>query len=107
MLFRSVVFLIYNTGAAADDKPDVEVQYDFYQKTGATETFFGRTSPQSFNAQTLRPEFSLAAGDVIIAGQDMPLARFPEGDYRLEINVADKTNGNSLKRDVNFTVIGS
>jgi hypothetical protein len=103
----SVIFLIYNTGAAASDKPDVEVQYDFHQKTGATETFFGRTNPQSFNARTLRPEFSLAAGDVVIAGQDMPLARFPEGDYRLEINVTDKTNGTSLKRDVTFTVVGS
>lgn len=102
----SVIFLIYNTGFAASDKPDVEVQYGFHQKMGGTETFFGRPSPQSFNIQTLRPEFSLAAGDVIIAGQDMPLARFPEGDYRLEINVTDKTNGSSLKRDLNFTVVG-
>jgi hypothetical protein len=103
----SVIFLIYHTGAAANDKPDVEVQYDFHRKIGATEAFFGRTSRQSFNVQTLRPEFSLAAGDVIIAGQDMPLALFPEGDYRLEINITDKTNENSLKRDVNFTVVGS
>lgn len=102
----SVVFLVYNTGAAADDKPDVSVQYDFHQKTGATETLFGSTSPQVFNSRTLRPEFSLAAGDLIIAGQDMPLARFPAGDYRLEITVTDQTNGESLKRDVSFTVVG-
>lgn len=102
----SVVFLIYNTGAAADDKPDVKVQYNFHQRTGAAETFFTKTRPEVFNAQTLRPEFSLAAGDLIIAGQEMPLARFPDGDYRLEINVTDKTSGKSLKRDVNFTVVG-
>ena len=103
----SVIFLVYNTGVAANDKPDVQVDYTFYRKTGATETFFGTTSPQSLNPQTLRPEFSLAAGDLVIAGQDMPLARFPEGDYRLEIKVTDKTNGKSLARDVNFTVAGS
>jgi hypothetical protein len=101
----SVVFLVYNTGAVSD-KPDVEVQYTFHQKTGAAERFFGRTNPQSFNAQTLRPEFSLAAGDLIIAGQDMPLGRFSQGDYRLEIAVTDKTNDKSVTRDVSFTVAG-
>ena len=110
----SVVFLVYNTGAAANDKPDVQVEYNFYQKTGTTdgktgavEKYFGSTSPQSFNARTLRPEFSLTAGDLIIAGQDMPLTRFPLGDYRLEIKVTDKTTGKSLSRDVDFTAAGS
>jgi hypothetical protein len=101
----SVVFLIYNTGVAAHDKPDVSVQYDFHRKTGVTETLFGSTSPQVFNAWTLRPEFSLAAGDLVIAGQDMPLAHFPEGDYRLALTITDRTNGESLERDVNFAVV--
>lgn len=101
----SVVFLVYNTGAA-HDKPDVRVEYEFHQKRGATEKRFGSTRPQVFDAGTLRPEFSLAGGNLIIAGQDMPLAHFPEGDYRLEITVTDKTNGQSLTRDVNFTVVG-
>jgi hypothetical protein len=102
----SVVFLVYNAGTAAHDKPDVSVHYDFHQKIGAAEKFFGGTRPQLFNARTLRPEFSLAAGDLIIAGQDMPLARFPEGDYRLEITITDQSSGESLTRDVNFTVVG-
>ena len=83
------------------------MQYNFHQRTGGTETFFTKTRPELFNAQTLRREFSLAAGDLIIAGQEMPLARFPDGDYRLEITVIDKTNGKSLTRDVNFKVVGS
>ena len=37
----------------------------------------------------------------------MPLASFPEGDYRLEIKVTDKIANKSLTRDVNFSVSGS
>ena len=35
----------------------------------------------------------------------MPLASFPEGDYRLEIKVTDKIANKTLTREVNFTVI--
>lgn len=103
----SVIFLVYNAGAAADDKPDVEVQYNFHQRTDTTETFFTRARPELFNAETLGREFRLAAGDLIVAGQQLPLARFPDGEYRLEIMVKDNTTGKSLTRDVNFTVVGS
>ena len=34
----------------------------------------------------------------------MPLASFPEGDYRLEIKVTDKIANKTLTRDINFTV---
>ena len=37
----------------------------------------------------------------------MPLASFPEGDYRLEIKVTDKIANKTLIRDVNFSVSGS
>jgi hypothetical protein len=103
----SVVFLIYNTGAAGDDKPDVEVQYSFYRATSGGEVFFIKTKPERSNAETLGRQFSLAAGDLIIAGREMPLTRFPDGDYRLEITVTDKTDGTSLTRDVKLTVAGS
>jgi hypothetical protein len=103
----SLIFLIYNTGAAADDKPDVEVQYSFHRRTGGAETFltfFKGTKPEIFSSRTLPREFSLARGDLLIAGQQIPLAHFPDGDYRLEIKVSDRTTGKSLTRDVNFTV---
>jgi len=102
----SVMFLVYNTGVTANDKPDVEIDYTFFQKMGTTERFLGRTSPQLLTPETLRPAFSLAAGDLLVAGQDMPLDRFSDGDFRLEIKVTDNTSGKSLTRDVNFTVAG-
>ncbi|MDE3156577.1 MAG: hypothetical protein KGN76_15865 [Acidobacteriota bacterium] len=102
----SLVFMIYNTGIdATTKKPDVTVEYEFYQKTGDSEKFFNKTSPQDFNAKTLPPQFDPAAGHQLVAGQTIPLATFPVGDYRLAIKVTDKTSGKTITRDVNFSVV--
>jgi len=86
-------------------KPDVTVEYNFYQKpAGAPEKFFNKTNPQALNAQTLPPNFDLAAGHQLQSGQAVPLASFPEGDYRLEIKVTDKIANKTLTREINFTV---
>ena len=102
----SVTFAVYNAQPAANDKPDVQIAYAFFQKTGTAEKFFGRTGLQLFNARTLPPGFSLAAEDLLIAGEDIPLAKFPDGDFQLEITVTDRTSGKSLTRSVSFTVAG-
>ena len=59
------------------------------------------------NAQTLPKEWDAAAGHQLQSGQAVPLASFPEGDYRLEIKVTDKIANKTLIRDVNFSVSGS
>src|SRR5262249_39254455 len=87
----STFMLIYNPKVDANNKPDVTVEYNFYQKpAGQSEKFFNKTNPQNLNAQTLPPQFDLAAGHQLQSGQAVPLASFPEGDYRLEIKVTDK-----------------
>jgi hypothetical protein len=97
--------LIYNPKVDSANKPDVVVEYNFYQKpAGQAEKFFNKTSPQNLNAQTLPPNFDFAAGHQLQTGQAVPLASFPEGDYRLEIKVTDKIANKTLTRDVNFTV---
>jgi len=103
----STFLLIYNTKTDQANKPDVTVEYNFYAKQGGSEKFFNKTNPQALNAQTLPPDFDLAAGHQLQSGQAVPLASFPEGDYRLEIKVTDKIANKSLTRDVNFTVAGS
>jgi hypothetical protein len=101
----STFMLIYNPKTDGANKPDVTVEYNFYQKpAGQPEKFFNKTNPQSLNAQTLPPQFDLAAGHQLQSGQAVPLASFPEGDYRLEIKVTDKLASKTLSRDVNFTV---
>ena len=105
----STFMLIYN--AKNDEqtkKPDVQVEYNFYAKPkDGPEKFFNKTNPQTLNAQTLPPAFDPAQGHQLQSGQAVPLATFPEGDYRLEIKVTDKIANKSLTRDVSFAVVGS
>ncbi len=103
----SVVFIIYNTGQDANKKPDVAVEYGFYQKVATEpngEKFFNKTNPQNFNATTLPPQFDPALGHQLVAGQSVPLGSFPEGEYRLEIKVTDKLAGKNLVKNVPFFV---
>jgi len=111
----STFMLIYNPKTDTNNKPDVLIEYNFCQaaagsepkagepcKTG--EKFFNKTNPQNLNAQTLPPQFDLAAGHQLQSGQAVPLASFPEGQYRLEIKVTDKIANKTLVREVPFTV---
>ena len=102
----NVIFWIYGAGTdPSTKKPDVEVQYNFHQKLpDGGEKFFNRTEPTVMNAQTLPAQFDLAAGHQLPGSLAVPLASFPEGDFRLEVKVTDKISGTSLTRDVPFTV---
>jgi hypothetical protein len=103
----SIVFFVYNAGVDSGNKPNVGVEYSFMRKSDEGEKFFNKTNPQEFNAQTLPPQFDLAQGHQLVAGQSVPLASFEPGDYRLEIKITDKTSGKALTRDVPFTVTAS
>jgi hypothetical protein len=100
-----LLLLIYNAGIGGEGKPDIEVEYTFHQKAAEGEKYFNKTEPQKFNAQTLPPNFDVKAGHQVVAGQGIPLAIFPEGDYRLEIKVTDKPSGKVVTQNVNFTVL--
>jgi hypothetical protein len=101
----SIFMLIYNPKVDPMNKPDVTVEYNFYQKpAGQPEKFFNKTNPQALNGQTLPPQFDMTQGHQLQTGQAVPLASFPEGDYRLEIKITDKLANKTVTRDVNFTV---
>jgi hypothetical protein len=101
----STFMLIYNPKTDAMNKPDVTVEYNFYVKpSGAPEKFFNKTNPQALNASTLPPAFDMTLGHQLQTGQAVPLASFPDGEYRLEIKVTDKLANKSLTRDISFTV---
>jgi len=103
----STFFMIYNTAVGADKKPDVLVEYGFYQKVASAENgekFFNKTNPQTFNAKTLPPQFDASVGHQLIGGISVALGSFPEGEYRLEVKVTDKLSGASLVQNVAFVV---
>jgi hypothetical protein len=119
-----VVFLVYNPFVTSEGKFDIEVEYHFYAKVrngeardhspppGAAppparegERYFNHTKPQRFTPAILGPQFDPAAGHPLMAGQGVPLASFPEGEYRLAITVTDVVTGKSILREVVFTVV--
>ena len=101
-----VIFWIYGAAEAAGGKPDVQVEFNFHQKADdGSEKYFNKTEPQQLNAQTLPPEFSVAAGHQLPGSLVVGLTPFPVGDYRLEIKITDKPTGKSVPQNVNFTVL--
>jgi len=104
----NVVFWIYNAGLSSlTSKPDVQVEYNFNQKTADGEKFFNKTQPSVLNATTLPPEFDFAKGHQLTEVQSIPLSSFPAGDYRLEIKVTDKTSSKTVTQNINFNVAAS
>lgn len=98
-----VLFWIYGT-QLANGKPDVLIDYNFYQKTAEGEKYFNKTAPQPLNAETLPPQFDVAAGHQLPGSLVVPLQSFPAGEYRLEITITDKLSGKVLMQNATFTV---
>ena len=97
------VFFIYNEAIAASGKPDLDVEYFFYR--ASEEKPFTKLATQSFNATTLPGQFDLNQGHQVFVGQGIPVKdAFKPGEYRLEIKVTDKTNSQTVTRNVPFTV---
>ena len=116
-----VVFLVYNPSVTPAKHFDLEVEYHFLRKSSGDEQgsgtsapagvavlpgerYFNRTEPQRFNPAIVGPNFDPGAGQPVLAGQGVPLAGFPEGDYRLLVKVTDLVAGRALERHVAFTV---
>jgi hypothetical protein len=96
------VFYIYNEGAAAGGKPDLNVEYNFFR--ASEDKPFVNMPPSAYNATNLPPEFNLAAGHMVFVAQGVPLTTFNPGDYKVQIKITDKTNSQSVTRDVPFSV---
>jgi hypothetical protein len=101
-----VVFLVYNPAVTPDKHFDLEVEYHFFRKSGAGDSYVNRTEPQRFTPGTLG-HYDPSAGQPLMAGQGVPLTGFQDGEYRLAITVTDRVSGRSVSRDVSFTVRSS
>ena len=98
-----VLFWIYGASQTAG-KPDVQVDFNFYQKLTEGEKYFNKTNPQELNGKTLPAEFNLVSGHQLLSSLSVPLTSFPPGHYRLEIKLTDKPSGKSLTSNVTFEV---
>jgi len=84
--------------------PDVQIEYNFHQKTAEGEKFFNKTAPQVINASTLPPGFNVNAGHQVLGFLGVPLKSFQPGEYRVEFVILDKLSGKKLTDNATFTV---
>ena len=84
-------FQVYNAALDPAGKPNLLLEYNFHRKEGGAEKFFNKTAPQTINASMLPPAFDPAKFPVP-GGIEVPLASFPEGEYRLEIKITDNVS---------------
>ncbi len=100
----NVYFQIYNPALDAAKKPDVLVEFAFFQKQAdGTEKKIANSEPQVVNATTLPPEFDVAKHQ-LVGGSAWPLSRFKPGNYRVDIKITDKLSGKILTRTASFSV---
>ena len=103
-----LVFQIYGAKLGADTKkPDVSVDYVFFQKEATGEKMFNRTPTQTLDDKSLPKNFDPEMGHQLMTGQGVPLQSFPEGAYRLEIKITDNKAQKSVTRAVLFTVVAA
>ncbi len=99
----SVAFRIYNWTAKAEEKPDLTVEYLFYEQGTKGLHFFNKVKPQQLNADTLGKAFDPAAGSVA-AGMMIPLGAFTFGDFQLAVKVTDNRNKQTAEQKLAFAV---
>jgi len=83
-----VAFRIYNWTATDEEKPDLTVEYLFYEQGAKGLHFFNKVKPQQLNESTLGTAFVPSAGSVA-AGMRIPLAPFTFGEFQLLVRVSD------------------
>jgi hypothetical protein len=99
----SVAFRVYNWTAKAEEKPDLTVEYLFYEQGSKGLHFFNKAKPQRLTAETLGTAFDASAG-VVTAGMLIPLGAFTLGDFQLVAKVTDNRNQQIAEQRIRFTV---
>ncbi|MPZ18211.1 MAG: hypothetical protein GEV06_09900 [Luteitalea sp.] len=99
----NLVLFVYNFGTDPNQKPDVTVEYQLFEKQGEAEKEFVKLEPQTYDASTVDQSADRLAVSLSFAVSDLK----KDGDFRLVIKVTDNISGKSLTRDAPFKVAAS
>jgi hypothetical protein len=99
----SVAFRVYNWTAPAGEKPDLTVEYVFYEQGRKGLHFFNKIKPQQLNAATLGAGFDPSAG-VVAVGMMIPTDAFTFGDFQLLVKVTDNRSRQTAEQQLEFAV---
>jgi hypothetical protein len=98
-----VAFRVYNWTASGEEKPDLTVEYLFYEQGAKGLHFFNKVKPQQLNGATLGPSFLPSAG-VVASGMRIPLSAFTYGEFQLLVRVSDNRSHRSAEQTLRFRV---
>jgi hypothetical protein len=99
-----VAFRIFNWTARPEEKPDLQVEYVFHERTPTSAQFFNKVKPQRLNADTLGERFD-PAGGVVNAGMSIPLSAFPFSEFQLTVRVTDNRSKRTASQQSRFVVV--
>jgi hypothetical protein len=101
-------FRVFNWSADPADpqkaKPDLTVDYAFFEKAGSRTRFFNKMKPQQLAADTLGKTFDAATG-MVAAGMRIPLAAFPFGEFDMRVRVTDNRTKQTSEQHIPFRVV--
>lgn len=93
-----------NAASMEEGKPDLTVEYAFFEKTSSRSRFFNKMKPQQLTADTLGKTFDPATG-MVSAGMRIPLVAFPFGDFDMRIRITDNRTKQTSEQHVLFSVV--
>jgi len=94
---------VYNWKADESAKPELTLEFVFYQQMGDRLRFFNKLKPQAINAGTLGATFD-GKSRAVAAGMSVPLASFPPGEFELSVRILDVRTRASVTQKVRFFV---
>jgi hypothetical protein len=103
----SLAVQVINARSTDAGMPDVTVNFRIVRVIGERESAVASLNPQSYNATTLPPDFSLRLGHPLFAAVTAPLATLTRGEYRLKIAVHDRIANTVANTETGFSVIGT
>jgi hypothetical protein len=99
----SLAFRVFNWARQAGQKPDLTVEYLFYEQGKKGLHFFNKVKPQQLSADTLGASFDPNA-ESVAAGMLIPLGSFTFGDFQLTVRVTDNRSKQTAERQFRFAV---
>ncbi|HEY6546450.1 MAG TPA: hypothetical protein VI589_01040, partial [Vicinamibacteria bacterium] len=99
-----LAFRVHNWTAPAQEKPDLQVEYVFYEQKAGRSRFFNKLKPQLLNAKTLGERFDSTSA-AVSGGSSIPLASFPFGTFQVTVRVTDQRTKQTASQEARFVVV--
>jgi len=96
-------FRVFNWTREAGQKPDLTIEYLFYEQGTKGLHFFNKVKPQHLTGDTLGASFDPNA-DSVASGMMIPLGSFTFGEFQLTVRVTDNRSKQTAERQFRFAV---